>query len=74
MAKSDCKTKTDYARILTYSEDGEWQEWEPCIPPVVNPEPPPPPLPDPTFYFTLEDDSGQWETEAGDRWVQESAP
>jgi len=74
MAESDCKTTTSYDRILTYSSDGEWTEWEPCVPPETNPEPPPPPDPDPTYYFALEDDSGTWETETGDSWLQESAP
>ena len=73
MAESDCKSTTTYDRILTYSSDGQWTEWEPC---PEQPEPPvkPPVGPVITYNFTLEGGTGVWEGENGDTFIQESAP
>ena len=68
----ECKKTTDYERILTYTTDGQWIEWEPCAAP--EPPEPQPPEPEPeTYLFTLEASPGSWETESGDTFVQEEA-
>lgn len=61
----------NWTRIITETDEGIWVEWEPCgvVKPPDPTEPPDPEAPE-TFRFSLESGVGQWETEAGDNWIQ----